>query len=169
MKTRENKSPRITFFMLLTAVIIFSSGCATTTASRSLRAEQVQTVLAQKSVKPETQEKVVSGEALSLDDIRHLNSKNIDDTIIVEAIEQSQVVYQLKSEDVSALKQAGVDGTVIDALLLSPHRAISKNPAFSRWHYSYPYRHHGFRHFGYRHFGYRHYRYYGGYHRYHHY
>ena len=166
MKTRKAKAPT-TSLMLMIAVVIFSSGCATTTTTQSFSGDQAQTVLAKKNVKPETQEKFVRGEALSLEDIRHLSSKNIDSTLIVEAIERSQIIYQLESEDVSVLKTAGVDDTVIDALLLSPHRAISGNSGFSKWHYGFSYSRFGYHRYGHRRFGYRPYGYRRGYHGFH--
>ncbi len=127
--------------ILLTTMVAFSSGCATTSA----RTQQARSALAEFSVKPDTAEKVIGGKELDMEDIIHLSSSEVNTAVIVEAIEDSSAVYELETSDIARLQSKGVDRTVIDALLASPHRASAEDARYSRRYYVYPY-HRGFGH-----------------------
>ena len=138
---------------------VFASGCATTTTERAERAERTENLraaLATSAVSSDTADKVVAKRALMLKDIVHLSSHDVDEAIIIEAIQGSRVIYDLKTSDIDRLQDAGVEDSVINTLLASSYEARSDRIGYLRYDYAYPFRNFGRRsHSPYRSYHYR--------------
>lgn len=127
--------------------LVFASGCATTSAS--LHEKQVELVAAGAS--PELAGKISTRKALELDEIIQLTASDLNPDIIVEAIHQSRAIYRIDSQDLAKLRAAGVNESIVDAVLASPHRNIDDQRAY--WPHTF--RNHGHFHRGHPHCGHR--------------
>lgn len=71
---------------------------------------------------------------LELIDIRHLAEKGVPDSLLIGYLKQERTVYQLNSEQVQMLAEAGVSKEVIDYLLTTPAaRPVRAYPVYY-WH-----------------------------------
>jgi hypothetical protein len=81
-----------------------------------------------------TYDKMLHGDALSLSDIEGLARARVNNGIILRYIRDQGTIYTLNSNDVIALRRAGVDQSVIDYMLQTA-RLYATDPYF----YPYPY------------------------------
>ena len=102
------------FLPLLTGVaLLWLGGCATLTdADRA--------ALQQHGVSPKVAERMKYEMPLELADIMELSQKKLPQEFILRYLRSTTQVYNLTSQDVLQLRQAGVRSNVIDYLLATP-------------------------------------------------
>lgn len=96
------------------AAILLATGCAT----------QYQRVdhgarLAELKINPDVLAKVQAGDRLDLEDIESLSASGAEESDLSGYLRQSGARYELRSRDVTRLKEAGVSEQVIDTMLAS--------------------------------------------------
>ncbi len=107
-------------------ILVLFAGCATT--SRSVNyADHVVAY----GVDSHLVEKMAKRLPLELVDIQHLAAKNVPDSLTLGYIKQERTIYQLTSDHVKMLTDAGVSAEVVDYLMTTPAtNAIRSYPSF---------------------------------------
>ena len=136
---------RYLLFMLVAAIGLLSSGCATTARRNTAL------VAAQYGTDVFVLDKLERGIRLSFADLEELGRRGVPDNVILAHLNRRDDAYRLTTTEVVRLREAGVGDGVIDYLLASRERRIY--PAYG---YAYGY-HDAFGHqysgFGHRGFG----------------
>ena len=123
---------------LFAVLVLLLTGCALT--SRSVNYSEH---LAAYDVDAHVAEKMKARLPLELIDIRHLAEKRVPDSLLIGYLKQKRTVYQLNSDQVRMLADAGVSKEVIDYLLTTPAaRPVRTYPVYY-WHGPPPFPHLG--------------------------
>jgi hypothetical protein len=79
-------------------------------------------------------DKMVHGDALSLNDIEDLSRARVNDGIILRYIRDQGTIYTLNSADVTNLRRAGVSQSVVDYMLQSAHDFYNYPPVYDPYY-----------------------------------
>lgn len=104
------KSPHLVISLL---ALVFLAGCAS--ISRTER-----NTLIQHNVSSSVCDRMVRGNPLSLSDIIELSQRQVPDSIIVNYLDSTRVVYSLDKQSLTRLRQGKVSQGVINFLLDTP-------------------------------------------------
>ena len=120
----------LTFRNSLFALLgLLSAGCAST-----VRCVNYSEHLAAYDVDGHVVEKMKARLPLELADIQHFAEKGVPDSLLIGYLKQERTVYQLNSDQVRMLGDAGVGKEVIDYLLTTPAaRPVRAYPVYY-WH-----------------------------------
>lgn len=123
--------PKLLIFRssLFAVLVLLLAGCALT--GRSVNYSEH---LAAYDVDGHVTEKMKARLPLELADIQHLAEKGVPDSLLIGYLKQERTVYQLNSDQVRMLADAGVSKEVIDYLLTTPAaRPVRAYPVYY-WH-----------------------------------
>lgn len=103
---------------LFAVLVLLLTGCTLT--SRSVNYVNYSEHLAAYDVDAHVAEKMKARLPLELADIQHFAEKGVPDSLLIGYLKQERTVYQLNSDQVRMLADAGVSKEVIDYLLTTP-------------------------------------------------
>jgi hypothetical protein len=115
--------------LCLLAVPFFLAACGLTNQQKADDA-----AVQRSGVSAATYDKMVHGDALSISDIENLSRARVNDGVILRYLRDQGTIYTLNTDEVIALRKAGVDQSVIDYMLQTA-RSYASEPYF----YDYPY------------------------------
>lgn len=117
---------RNSLFVLLGFLL---AGCASTS-----RYVNYSKHLAAYDVDAHVAEKIKARLPLELIDIQHLAEKDVPDSLLIGYLKQGRAIYQLNSDQVQMLADAGVSKEVIDYLLTTPASRPARAYPVYYWH-----------------------------------
>jgi hypothetical protein len=120
----------------LLLITILYAGCGTIN-------QQDREVLKAHQVPPDVYDKMLYGDPLSLDDIITLSQREVPPGLVIHYLQELDIVYYLRKQDVKRLRSAGVDESVI-AYMLSTAPEPGPGPYVGGYYgapgpYPYPY------------------------------